>query len=59
MTMPPRAEVPEDSRRWFAALRDLAGRHGLAHLSMGTTQDYAVAAQEGATMVRIGSRLFQ
>ena len=59
MTMPPHAEVPEDSRRWFAALKDLAERHGLEHLSMGTTQDYAVAAQEGATMVRVGSRLYR
>ena len=58
MTMPPRAETPEDSRRWFAALRELAARHGLPELSMGTTQDYAVAAREGATMVRIGARLF-
>ncbi|CAA9493881.1 MAG: UPF0001 protein YggS [uncultured Solirubrobacteraceae bacterium] len=58
MTMPPRAEDPEDSRRWFAALRDLAEAHGLRHLSMGTTQDFAVAAQEGATIVRIGTRLF-
>jgi PLP dependent protein len=58
MTMPPLAADPEDSRRWFAALRDLAERHGLRHLSMGTTQDFAVAAQEGATIVRIGTRLF-
>ena len=58
MTMPPLAEDPEDSRRWFAALRDLAHENGLRHLSMGTTQDFAVAAQEGATMVRIGTRLF-
>jgi uncharacterized pyridoxal phosphate-containing UPF0001 family protein len=58
MTMPPRAERPEDSRRWFAALRELAQRHGLRELSMGTTQDYAVAAQEGATIVRVGSRLY-
>jgi len=58
MTMPPFAEDPEDSRRWFAALRELAERHGLRELSMGTTQDYAVAAQEGATIVRIGARLY-
>jgi uncharacterized pyridoxal phosphate-containing UPF0001 family protein len=58
MTMPPAAEDPEDSRRWFAALRDLAAEHGLPELSMGTTQDYEVAAQEGATIVRIGSRLY-
>jgi pyridoxal phosphate enzyme (YggS family) len=59
MTMPPLAERPEDSRRWFAALRELAERHGLEHLSMGTTQDFAVAVEEGATMVRIGSRLYR
>jgi PLP dependent protein len=58
MTMPPYTEDPEDSRRWFAALRALAEQHGLRHLSMGTTQDYAVAAQEGATILRIGTRLF-
>ena len=58
MTMPPAADRPEDSRRWFAALRELAARHGLRELSMGTSQDYAVAAQEGATIVRIGSRLY-
>ena len=59
MTMPPYAEDPEDSRRWFAALRELGERHGLRHLSMGTTQDYAVAAQEGATILRIGTRLYR
>jgi pyridoxal phosphate enzyme (YggS family) len=58
MTMPPAAERPEDSRRWFAALRELAAVHGLRELSMGTTQDYEVAAREGATIVRIGARLY-
>jgi hypothetical protein len=58
MTMPPLARAPEDSRRWFAALRDLATLHDLEHLSMGTTQDFAVAVEEGATMVRIGQRLY-
>jgi PLP dependent protein len=58
MTMPPLTERPEDSRRWFAALAQLAGERGLRELSMGTTQDYAVAAQEGATIVRIGTRLY-
>ena len=57
MTMPPHAERPEDSRPWFAALRELAEHHGLARLSMGTTQDFAVAVEEGATIVRIGTRL--
>ena len=59
MTMPPFTENPEDSRRWFAALRELAEARGLRELSMGTTQDYAVAAQEGATIVRVGTRLFR
>jgi pyridoxal phosphate enzyme (YggS family) len=58
MTMPPFTEDPEDSRRHFARLAELAGEHGLARLSMGTTQDYDVAAQEGATIVRIGSALY-
>lgn len=57
-TMPPAAAQPEESRAWFAKLRTLAGEHGLAELSMGTTQDYAVAAQEGATYVRVGSAIF-
>jgi uncharacterized pyridoxal phosphate-containing UPF0001 family protein len=59
MTMPPAAADPEDSRRWFAALRELAAARGLRELSMGTSQDYAVAAQEGATVVRVGTRLFR
>ena len=58
MTMPPFTENPEDSRRWFAALAQLASDHGLRELSMGTTQDFSVAAQEGATIVRIGNRLY-
>ena len=58
MAMPPRARRPEDSRRWFAALRELARKHDLRELSMGTTQDYAVAVEEGATIVRIGTRLY-
>src|SRR5271163_4313192 len=53
MTMPPFSPRPQDSRRWFAALRELAARHGLEQLSMGTSQDYAVAVEEGATIVRI------
>lgn len=59
MTMPPLAARPEDSRPWFAALAELAGRHGLRELSMGTSQDYAVAAEEGATIVRIGTSLYK
>lgn len=59
MTMPPLAQEPEDSRRWFAALRELAAQRDLPELSMGTTQDYEVAVEEGATLVRIGTRLFR
>jgi PLP dependent protein len=58
MTMPPFTENAEDSRRYFSALRDLAGEHGLRHLSMGTSQDYLVAVQEGATIVRLGTTLY-
>jgi pyridoxal phosphate enzyme (YggS family) len=58
MTMPPYTEEPEASRPYFAALRELAREHGLRHLSMGTSQDYAVAAEEGATIVRVGSILY-
>jgi PLP dependent protein len=58
MTMPPFAEDPEDSRPHFARLAELAAEHGLTKLSMGTSQDYAVAASEGATIVRIGTTLY-
>jgi uncharacterized pyridoxal phosphate-containing UPF0001 family protein len=58
-TMPPAASSPETSRAWFARLRTLAEEHGLEQLSMGTTQDFAVAAEEGATYVRVGSILFR
>ena len=58
MGMPPFAEDPDASRPHFAALRELAQAHGLRHLSMGTSQDYAVAVEEGATIVRVGSVLF-
>jgi PLP dependent protein len=58
MTMPPLAREPEDSRRWFARLRELAEERGLERLSMGTSQDYAIAIEEGATIVRIGTRLY-
>ena len=58
MTMPPLATDPDASRPWFAALRELARERGLEHLSMGTSQDYLVAVQEGATIVRIGTRLY-
>jgi hypothetical protein len=58
MTMPPLASDPEASRPHFAALRALGERHGLRHLSMGTSQDYLVAVQEGATIVRLGTSLY-
>jgi hypothetical protein len=59
MTMPPLAPTPEASRTHFAALRDLAQEHGLAQLSMGTSQDYLVAVEEGATIVRLGTSLYR
>ena len=58
MTMPPLAEEPEASRPYFRRLRELAGEHGLEELSMGTSQDYRVAVEEGATYVRVGSTIF-
>ena len=58
MTMPPFTEKPEDSRRYFARLAELAAEQGLERLSMGTSQDYAVAVEEGATIVRLGSVLY-
>ncbi len=58
MTMPPLTDDPETSRRHFAALRGLAEANGLKELSMGTSQDYLVAVQEGATIVRLGSTLY-
>jgi pyridoxal phosphate enzyme (YggS family) len=58
MTMPPFTEHPEDSRPHFARLKELADEHGLKELSMGTSQDFAIAAAEGATIVRIGTTLY-
>jgi pyridoxal phosphate enzyme (YggS family) len=58
MTMPPLAEDAERSRPFFRELSQLAGEHGLAELSMGTSQDYRVATEEGATLVRVGSVVF-
>lgn len=58
MTMPPLAEDPEASRPYFRELRELAEEHSLQELSMGTSQDYRVAAEEGATLVRVGSVVF-
>jgi len=59
MTMPPFTDDPEQSRPYFRRLRELGERHGLREVSMGTSQDYRVAADEGATMVRLGSVLYQ
>ena len=58
MTMPPPSDDPDASRPYFRRLRELAEEHGLRELSMGTSQDYRVAAEEGATYVRIGSVLY-
>jgi pyridoxal phosphate enzyme (YggS family) len=59
MTMPPVAPDPEASRPYFSALRELATEHDLPQVSMGTSQDYVVAVQEGATIVRLGSTLYR
>lgn len=58
-TMPPFADDPEASRPHFARLADFASEHGLAELSMGTSQDWRVAVEEGATIIRLGSALLQ
>jgi len=58
MTMPPFSTDPEDSRSHFARLAELAAEHGLARLSMGTSQDWPVAVEEGATIVRLGTALY-
>jgi PLP dependent protein len=58
MTMPPFTEDPENSRPHFARLAELADEHGLQRLSMGTSQDWEVAVQEGATTIRLGSTLY-
>jgi hypothetical protein len=59
MAMPPATGDPEGSRPYFRRLRELAEAHGLRELSMGTSQDFRVAAEEGATFVRLGSVLWQ
>jgi pyridoxal phosphate enzyme (YggS family) len=58
MTMPPETSDPERSRPYFRRLRKLGEEHGLRELSMGTSQDYRVAAEEGATIIRVGSILY-
>ena len=59
MCMPPFVTDPEDNRPYFARLAELAAEHGLKRLSMGTSQDYVVAVREGATIVRLGSVLYE
>ena len=59
MTMPPFAENPEASRPYFARLAELAAEHGLERLSMGTSQDWRVAVEEGATILRLGTVLYR
>lgn len=59
MTMPPATDDPEASRPYFMRLRELAEANGLDELSMGTSQDYAVAVEEGATLIRVGAVLWQ
>jgi PLP dependent protein len=59
MTMPPATGDPEASRPYFRRLRELAEQHGLRELSMGTSQDYRVGAEEGATLIRVGAVLWQ
>ena len=59
MTMPPLADDPEASRPYFRRLRELAAVHGLPELSMGTSQDYRIAVEEGATLIRVGSALWE
>ena len=59
MTMPPETEDPESSRPYFRRLRELAADRGLKELSMGTSQDYRLAVEEGATLIRIGSVLYR
>jgi PLP dependent protein len=59
MTMPPETPDPDASRPYFQRLRELAEQHGLRELSMGTSQDYRVAAEEGATLIRVGSILYR
>jgi PLP dependent protein len=59
MTMPPLNDDPEASRPYFRRLRELAEEHGLRELSMGTSQDYRVAVEERATLVRVGSALYE
>jgi hypothetical protein len=58
MTMPPFSQDPESSRPHFARLAELAAEHGLDRLSMGTSQDWEVAVEEGATIVRLGTALY-
>jgi PLP dependent protein len=56
--MPPETRDPEASRPYFRRLRELAAQHSLSELSMGTSQDWRIAVEEGATLVRVGSTLY-
>ena len=58
MTMPPFSRDPEASRPHFARLAELAGANGLERLSMGTSQDWRIAVEEGASIIRLGTSLF-
>jgi pyridoxal phosphate enzyme (YggS family) len=58
MTMPPPSDNPDDARPYFAQLREMAAERGLEQLSIGTSQDFSVAVEEGATLIRVGSVLF-
>ncbi len=59
MVMPPFSDDPEASRPYFRRLAELARDHGLSRLSMGTSQDWRIAAEEGATLIRVGGTLFR
>jgi PLP dependent protein len=59
MTMPPLTDAPEENRAYFERLRDLAAERGLSRLSMGTSQDFAVAVEAGSTIVRVGTILYR
>ena len=59
MTVPPKTDNPEQIRPIFRELYELANIHGLKHLSMGMTDDYRVAIEEGATIIRVGRAFFE
>ena len=59
MAMPPFTDDPQASRPHFARLAELAAEHGLTRLSMGTSQDWEVAVEEGSTLIRLGTSLYR